>query len=97
MKREAPVFAIDPAKRHRKERAFRRLALSATWFGIVMLAILVLGIFKDGLSGMSWNFLEAFPSRKPAQAGFKAAIWGSLWAVGFTGSLAASVSSRIQS
>ena len=85
MTSERPTFAADPERRHRKERVFRRLALSATWFGVVMLAILVIGILKDGLPSLSLNFLDSFPSRKPEQAGFKAAIWGSVWAVSFTG------------
>lgn len=77
-------FTGDPAKRHRRERVFRRFALLATWFGIVMLAVLVVGILKDGAGGFSLSFLDSFPSRKPEIAGFKAAIWGSLWAVAFT-------------
>ncbi len=78
-------FRADSGRRHRRERTFRRLALSATWFGVVMLGILIVGILKDGVGQLSLDFLDNFPSRKPEQAGFKAAIWGSVWAVSFTG------------
>lgn len=78
------LFSADSGKRHGKERRFRALALAATWFGVVMLAVLIVGILKDGLAALDFGFLESFPSRKPEIAGFKAAIWGSVWAVGFT-------------
>ncbi|MFT7487570.1 MAG: phosphate transport system permease protein [Candidatus Paceibacteria bacterium] len=33
---------------------------------------------------MSWDFFNNFPSRKPSQAGLKAAFHGSLWVIGLT-------------
>ncbi len=81
---QAAAFTADSARRHRKDRFFRRLARCATWFGVIMLAVLIGGILRDGAGSLSFGFLDSFPSRKPAIAGFKAAIWGSLWAVSFT-------------
>jgi phosphate transport system permease protein len=85
--KNSELFAANSQWRHRKDRWFRRLAQAATWFGVVILAVLIIGILKDGLGGLSLSFLDSFPSRKPEIAGFKAAIWGSLWAVSLTGIL----------
>ncbi len=63
---------------------FAGLAIAATAFGVLALAVLLFIVFKDGIGGLDWNFLTSFPSRKPEDAGAKAALLGTLWVMGFT-------------
>ncbi len=52
--------------------------------GFVALFVLILGVLIEGLPWLNWDFLNNFPSRKPEKAGFKAALWGTLWVIGLT-------------
>ena len=63
---------------------FAGLAIAATAFGVLALAVLLFIVLKDGIGGLDWNFLTSFPSRKPEDAGAKAALLGTLWVMGFT-------------
>lgn len=60
---------------------FHHLFLASTLVGLVMLALLLYDVLKDGLPWLSWDFLNSFPSRKPEQAGVKSALWGSIWMI----------------
>ena len=51
----------------------------ATFFGIVVLAILVMRIVSQGASYLDWDFLSNYASRRPEDAGIKAAIYGTVW------------------
>ncbi len=64
--------------------AFALLAVMATAFGVLSLAVLLFIVFKDGIGGLDWNFLTSFPSRNPENAGVKAALLGTLWVMSFT-------------
>ena len=64
--------------------AFALLAVMATAFGVLALAVLLFIVFKDGIGGLDWNFLTSFPSRNPENAGVKAALLGTLWVMSFT-------------
>ena len=64
--------------------AFAALAVMATAFGVLALAVLLFIVFKDGIGGLDWNFLTSFPSRNPEDAGVKAALLGTLWVMSFT-------------
>lgn len=77
--------------RHGRDKLFRRLTVAALFVGIVALTILIVGVLIEGLPWLSLDFLDRFPSRTPAKAGFKAAFWGSLWVVGLTTLLAVPV------
>ncbi|HRK98817.1 MAG TPA: hypothetical protein PK486_00125, partial [Trichococcus flocculiformis] len=48
----------------------------ATFFGIVVLAILVMRIVSQGAAYLDWDFLSNYASRRPEDAGIKAAIYG---------------------
>ncbi len=50
----------------------------ATFFGIVVLAILVMRIVSQGAAYLDWDFLSNYASRRPEDAGIKAAIYGPL-------------------
>ncbi|MPM69067.1 Phosphate transport system permease protein PstA [bioreactor metagenome] len=59
--------------------AVKGLFFLATFFGIVVLAILVMRIVSQGAGYLDWDFLSNYASRKPEDAGIKAAIYGTVW------------------
>jgi phosphate transport system permease protein len=67
------------AARRRAGRQYELSGLLATCVGLVVLAVLDVDEFSDGLPRLGWDFLTSFPSRKPVNAGILAAIVGSLW------------------
>ena len=75
-----------------KNKAFRRfndrllytLCLLGIIVSLVSLAILLYDAFSDGLPWLDFQFLTSYPSRFPEQAGIFAALFGSLWVIGFT-------------
>ena len=83
MKR-ADLFPDRLASRHGRDRLFQRLTQAAMSVGFVALFVLILGVLIEGLPWLNWDFLNNFPSRKPEKAGFKAALWGTLWVIGLT-------------
>lgn len=67
---------------------FHALCLVAVLIGLGMLAALIIDIAMDGIGRVDWSFLTSFPSRKPEEAGIKAALFGSLYVVGLAGMFA---------
>jgi phosphate transport system permease protein len=72
----------------RRRRAF---ALSfavfcgvATCVAIAFLGILLWDVFREGIGRLSWEFIDSYPSRKPEEAGIKAALYGTIWLMGMT-------------
>lgn len=55
------------------------LFILATSFGLLILTILFYRIFTQGIGHLNGDFLQNFASRKPEEAGVKAALIGSLW------------------
>lgn len=51
----------------------------ATLVGLLVLAILFYRIFTQGIGYISLDFFQNFASRKPEEAGIKAAFIGSIW------------------
>jgi phosphate transport system permease protein len=76
------------AARRRAGRLFELAGLLATCFGLVVLAVLVVDVFTDGLPRLGWEFLTSYPSRKPESAGILAALVGSLWLLVLTAIIA---------
>ncbi len=70
--------------RHGVSSVFRWITAGGSLLGIVLLALLLTDVLRDGTRFLSWDFLNSFPSRFPEQAGFKAALWGSIWVIGLT-------------
>ncbi|MBI4409440.1 MAG: phosphate ABC transporter permease PstA [Gemmatimonadetes bacterium] len=64
--------------------AFALLCFTATVIGFVVLGALLLDLWRDGAAYLSWDFLNAFPSRFAARAGIKPALVGTLWVLGLT-------------
>ena len=86
MKR-AELYPDRLAERRRRDKRFARLTIGALSIGFVALAVLLAGVLAEGLPWLSADFLDRYPSRTPAKAGFKAAFWGSLWVIGLTTAL----------
>ena len=77
----SPEFQRRMAWRQWKGRAFHALCLLAVGVALAMLVVLLVYLARQGLSRVSWDFINSFPSRDPAQAGIKAALLGSIYVV----------------
>lgn len=62
-----------------KNSILKGIFLMATLFGLVVLVVLLGRIFTQGYSHLTWDFFNNFASRRPEQAGIKAALIGSIW------------------
>src|SRR3989304_3454764 len=63
---------------------FLLFCLGTTGLAIAALALLLVGVTREGIGRVSWDFVNSFPSRKPEEAGIKAALWGTIWMMGLT-------------
>jgi len=63
---------------------FAILCLAATLLAIAALSVLLIDVTSQGIGRVSWDFVNSFPSRKPEEAGIKAALWGTIWMMGLT-------------
>jgi phosphate transport system permease protein len=61
------------------DRAFLVVCLAVTSLASLVLAILLIAIFSKGWGHLGTDFLSNYPSRFAEKAGFKAALWGSVW------------------
>jgi phosphate transport system permease protein len=78
------AFAARLARRRLSARAFRAVCAAMTLAGVVLLGVLLFHVAREGVSRLSWAFLDSFPSRFPDQAGIKSALWGSIWLLSLT-------------
>lgn len=85
----AATPAIGPtgnlARRRRAERIFSFVCLAATVLSVLLLALLLYTIIRDGAQRLSWDFLNSFPSRIARRAGIKSPLYGTLWLIALTG------------
>ena len=80
---------MSPRWRSRlSDLALHGLGLGATLLGLLVLAILLADILRDGLGRLSWDFLAGLPSRRPWDAGIFPALAGTVWVIGVTAGLA---------
>jgi phosphate transport system permease protein len=71
-------------QRKRKERIFYYICLCATIIGVLLLALLLYSILRDGLTRLNWSFLQNFTSRFADRAGIRASLFGTLWVISLT-------------
>ena len=57
---------------------------AATWIGVVLLALLLIEVFRNGIAWLDWQFITSFPSRFAERAGIQAALWGTVWLIALT-------------
>ncbi len=62
-----------------KDNAFKVFAIICTFFGLLVLAVLLYDIFSKGLSRLDFNFLNDLPSRIASRAGIYTALLGMIW------------------
>lgn len=62
-----------------KDKVFQVVGISATWIGIIILAIFIGFILYMGLGRLSWDFITGLPSRFAENSGIYTAWIGSLW------------------
>ena len=70
---------IPISKRRRHDQLMLVACLGATTLAVTVLSALLVSIIVQGVSSLNWNFITAFASRKPAQAGIIAPLMGSIW------------------
>jgi len=80
----AGEFAPSRRRRHLVGELFKWSCFAATALGVVLLAVLLIDITLEGGGRLSLNFLSSYPSRFPARAGIKSALYGTVWTVSFT-------------
>src|ERR687898_107797 len=78
------VFRDSTAVRHALDWIFAILVFVAAMIGLVVLAVLLVDIARDGVTRLSWDFLTSFPSVSPENSGIYPALLGSLWLLGLT-------------
>jgi phosphate transport system permease protein len=71
-------------RRHAIGRVFAIVSFLATAMGIVVLAVLLIDILRDGAGRLSMAFLNGFPSRFAERSGIKPALYGSVWTLALT-------------
>ena len=76
------------SKRIGKNKAARVVFFIATFFGLAVLAILIIRIVTQGASYLNLDLLTNFASRNPENAGIKAALLGTLWVMSVTSPVA---------
>ena len=72
------------AARRRLASIFRHVCALVTWGGVLLLAMLLYHVSRQGVGWVDWEFLQSFPSRFPDRAGIKSALWGTCWVISFT-------------
>jgi phosphate transport system permease protein len=74
--------------RKTKDKLFAFACLFATLVAVILLVVLLASVAKDGIGRLRPDFFTNFTSRRPEDAGIKAALWGTVWIVGLTGLIA---------
>ncbi len=64
---------------------FHAMCLCAILIGLGMLGALLYDVISDGWDRVNWSFITSFPSRHPERAGIRAALLGTIYAVGIAG------------
>lgn len=72
-------------KRRWRGKVALALFVLSTVVGVLTLVVLVADLLVDGLPWLDLQFFSSYPSRHPAQAGIRAALWGTVWVAGLTG------------
>ena len=71
--------------RHFIGKVFLSLFIISTLIGIIGLIILLIRVGIEGIPWLSPELINNYPSRKPDEAGLRAALFGSIWLMGLTG------------
>ena len=80
---DSPVLRARPQVA-RRNRAFTALLVASTLLTVVVLVILIVDLLIDAAPMLRPEFLVNYPSRRPSQAGIRAALLGTLWLMGIS-------------
>ncbi|MGJ5633390.1 phosphate ABC transporter permease PstA [Nostoc sp. CALU 1950] len=72
-------FDLSINKRYNLDKIFAIATWSATFFALVVLAILLIDVLTDGVGRLNWSFLTSFSSRRASSSGVLAPLVGSIW------------------
>ncbi len=78
------AFSTSSTTRNITDKLFSTLVIAAAFFGIVVLAVLLFDVFRDGLPFVDWQFLTSLSSINPENAGVYGALVGSIWLIVLT-------------
>lgn len=67
-----------------KDTAFKFFAIACTFFGLIVLAVLLYDILSKGLTRIDWDFIVNLPSRRASRAGIYTALLGMVWVLVLT-------------
>lgn len=74
-----PGTPRSTARRRLADRAFLAICIACAAASVIILAVLIITIVAKGYAHLDWQFLNSYPSRHAAEAGLKAALWGTIW------------------
>ncbi len=64
-------------------KIFAAFCIFATSLGLIILAFLIFDVVSDAASRLNWDLFQNYPSRRPLDSGYKAAILGSVWMLAY--------------
>ncbi len=62
-----------------KDKLFQWFGIACTLFGLLMLAVFLISVLKEGLPRLNAQFFTSLPSRKPEEAGILIPLFGTIW------------------
>ncbi len=81
-------FKVSLPIRYNLDRVFMIATWVATFVGLIVLAILLIDVFTDGIPRLDWSFITSYPSRRPSQAGIWSPLIGTIWLLAITAAIA---------
>lgn len=78
-------------RRARNEKIFKYVCFGSTLVAVLFLAILLVGIFAQGLPTLTWEFITRNASRRASNAGIYTALIGTVYIIGLTLAIAVPV------
>jgi phosphate transport system permease protein len=68
----------SPRSRSTRERLFESVLLAATLLTLLVLAVLLVDVFRDGIGRLDLSFLTSYSSRTPQDTGIRTGLTGTL-------------------
>ena len=62
-----------------KDKLFKWFGIACTLFGLLMLAVFLISVLKEGIPRLNAQFFTSLPSRKPEEAGILIPLFGTIW------------------
>ncbi|MEO0538191.1 MAG: phosphate ABC transporter permease PstA [Cyanobacteria bacterium P01_A01_bin.123] len=85
---EKARFKPNLEGRYRFDKIFKTVCWIATFTGVVVLAILLIGVLINGIPALSLDFITSPPSRRPERAGIWPPLIGTIYLLVITASVA---------